>query len=77
MLPNPEWHYPQIERFAGYRRALLDLCGPGVILADLTTLWIDMMVRKTPYDVTGNGINHPNDFGHRLYAQTILSLVAE
>jgi lysophospholipase L1-like esterase len=77
MLPNPEWHYPQIERFAGYRRALLDLCGPGVILADLTTLWMDMMVRKTPYDVTGNGINHPNDFGHRLYAQTILSLVAE
>jgi len=77
MLPNPEWQYPQIERFAGYRRALLDLCGRGVILADMTTLWPNMMVRKTPYDLTGNGINHPNDFGHRLYAQTILSLLAE
>jgi hypothetical protein len=23
-------------------------------------------------DLTGNGLNHPNDFGHRLYAQAIL-----
>jgi len=29
-------------------------------------------VRKTHHDLTGNGINHPNDFGHRLYAQVIL-----
>ena len=77
MLPNPAWHYPQMERFDGYRRALADLCGPGVILADLTTLWADVMARKSPYDLTGNGINHPNDFGHRLYGHTILSLLAE
>jgi lysophospholipase L1-like esterase len=77
MLPNPAWHYPQMERFDGYRRALADLCGGGVILADLTTLWTDLMTRKTTYDLTGNGINHPNDFGHRLYGQTILSLLAE
>jgi acyl-CoA thioesterase I len=77
MLPNPAWHYPQIERFAGYQRALAGLCGPSVILADVTALWMDLMVRKTPYDLTGNGINHPNDFGHRLYAQTILSLLCE
>ena len=77
MLPNPEWHYPQMERFAGYRRALADLCGPGIILADVTTLWTDVMARKSFYDLTGNGINHPNDFGHRLYSQTILSLFAE
>jgi acyl-CoA thioesterase-1 len=77
MLPNPEWHYPQMERFAGYRRVLADLCGPGVILADVTTLWTDVMARKSFYDLTGNGINHPNDFGHRLYSQTILSLLAE
>jgi hypothetical protein len=23
----------------------------------------------------GNGINHPNDFGHRVYAQVILALL--
>jgi acyl-CoA thioesterase-1 len=77
MLPNPAWHYPQMERFAGYRHVLADLCGAGIILADLTSLWADVMARKSPYDLTGNGINHPNDFGHRLYAQTILSLLCE
>jgi acyl-CoA thioesterase-1 len=46
-------------------------------VADVTTLWTDVMVCDTPYDLTGNGINHPNDFGHRLYSQTILSLLAE
>jgi acyl-CoA thioesterase-1 len=77
MLPNPDWHYPQMERFPAYRDALANLCGPGVILADMTTLWLELMRRKSPYDLTGNGINHPNDWGHRLYAQTILSLLTE
>jgi acyl-CoA thioesterase-1 len=77
MLPHPDWHYPQTARFAGYRQALDNLCRPGVILADMTRLWTDVLERKSPYDLTGNGINHPNDFGHRLYAQTILSLLAE
>lgn len=77
MLPNPAWHYPRLDRFDGYRRALAGLCGTGVILADLTTLWTDLLARKTPYDLTGNGVNHPNDFGHRLYAQTIVSLLIE
>ncbi len=77
MLPNPEWHYPQMERFDGYSRTLDQLCGPGVILADVTRLWNDVTVRKSVYDLTGNGINHPNDFGHRLYAQVILSRLVE
>jgi hypothetical protein len=28
-------------------------------------------------DVTGNGVNHPNDYGHRLYAQAILALLVD
>lgn len=76
MLPNPEWHYPRMESFAGYRAALARLCETGVALADVTRLWHDLMRRKSPYDLTGNGINHPNDFGHRLYADVILSLLA-
>ena len=64
-----------MERFDAYRRALIDLCGRGIVLADVTRLWMDVTARKSPYDLTGNGINHPNDFGHRLYAQAILSLL--
>jgi len=33
-----------------------------------------MLEHKHDFDLTGNGLNHPNDFGHRLYAQTLLSL---
>ena len=75
MLPNPDWHYPVMERFAAYRDALADLCADGVVLADMTTLWKDLLVRKSVHDLTGNGINHPNDFGHRVYAQAVLALL--
>jgi acyl-CoA thioesterase I len=77
MLPNPRWDYPVMARFGAYRDALSQLCGPGAALADLTSLWSDLLVRKTHHDLTGNGINHPNDFGHRLYAQAILGLLVE
>jgi hypothetical protein len=77
MLPHPEWDYPVPGRIQEYRDALTLLCGDGVALADLTTLWARLLGRKSVYDLSGNGINHPNDFGHRLYAQTILALLAD
>lgn len=27
--------------------------------------------------MTGNGVNHPCDYGHRLYAQAILALLVD
>lgn len=77
MLPHPDWHYTPVERCVAYRDALSALCGTGAVLADLTSLWRDLLTRKRVYDLTGNGVNHPNDFGHRLYAQVILSLLAD
>lgn len=74
MLPNPEWHIPS-DQFPAYRDALAALCGPGVVLADMTAVWTELLKRKTFWDVTGNGVNHPNDFGHRLYAQILLGLL--
>ena len=35
-----------------------------------------IVARKDPYDLSGNGLNHPNDFGHRLYAQTIVAAIS-
>ena len=75
MLPIAEPDDHALVRFPAYRDALLALCDDGVVLADLTTLWTDLLGRKRGYDLTGNGLNHPNDFGHRLYAQVILSLL--
>jgi lysophospholipase L1-like esterase len=75
MLGNPEWVHTPTEMFALYRDALRSLCGPGVVLADLTEMWTDLLRRKAYHDLTGNGVNHPNDFGHRIYAQVILELL--
>jgi acyl-CoA thioesterase I len=77
MLPNPQADPRVMPRFPAYRDALAQLSGRGVVLADLTTLWTQLLARKAYCDVTGNGLNHPNDFGHRLYAQVILALLVE
>ena len=73
MLGNGEWVHTPREMFAKYRDELRKLCGPGVALADLTAVWELMLENKHDLDLTGNGLNHPNDFGHRLYAQAILA----
>jgi acyl-CoA thioesterase I len=77
MLPHREWDYMIEGRIPEYRDALAGLCGDGVVLADVTSLWSALLARKSAYDLSGNGINHPNDFGHRMYAQTILGLLVE
>lgn len=41
--------------------------------ADVTELHSHILKVKRYRDMTANNINHPNDFGHRLYAQTILT----
>lgn len=35
----------------------------GIAPGDVTSIW------------SGNGVSHPNDFGHRVYAQVILGLL--
>jgi lysophospholipase L1-like esterase len=77
MTPNPEWSATQLEKFPLFRDELAKLCGPGVALADLTGVWTELLKRKGYHDLTGNGVNHPNDFGHRLYAQVILGLLTD
>ncbi len=72
MLGNADWIHTPIEMFPKYRDELKRLTGPGIALADLTEVWTVLLERKDFLDLTGNGLNHPNDFGHRLYAQAIL-----
>lgn len=76
-LGNPDWTAIPADQFPKYRDALADLCSDErhVALADVTQLWTDLLRRKRYADLTGNGLNHPNDFGHRLYAQTLMQLL--
>lgn len=75
MLPTPECDWVVHARFTQYRDVLARMTGDGVALADITRLWTDLLARKHPHDLSGNGWNHPNDFGHRIYAQTILAVM--
>ena len=77
MTGNPDWMATPPELFPIYRDILASFQGEGVVLADLTSVWKRMLTRKWHIDLTGNGVNHPNDCGHRIYAQTILGLLVE
>ena len=75
MLGNRDWTRLKHEVFPQYRNGLTELVAPGVALADLTSIWTGFLELKQDWDQTGNGVNHPNDFGHRVYAQVITTLL--
>lgn len=79
MLRNPEWHRPtSMDIFPALRDELVGIAkelGPSAVLADLTAIWTQLLRRKSYHDLSGNGINHPNDFGHRIYAEVVLALL--
>ena len=76
MLGNEEWLVIK-ENFFVFRDDLKKLCGKGIVLADMTEMWDSLLKAKSFLDITGNGVNHPNDFGHRVYAQVLLSLLSQ
>lgn len=75
MLGNRDWIKLKHELFPQYRMALAELNEPGIALADMTSIWTEMLNRKQDWDLTGNGVNHPNDFGHRVYAQVLATML--
>ena len=75
MRGNPEWTATSNEHYDAYREGLLGLDGDGVAVADVTSVWSELLAHKPFTSITGNGVNHPNDFGHRMYAQVILGLL--
>ena len=75
MTANPDWPESKAALCQQYRDALFRLAGPGVAVADEFSIWQGMLKTKKFLDLTANGINHPNDFGHRVYAQVVLQLL--
>jgi acyl-CoA thioesterase I len=77
MLGNRDWTALNHDVFPKNRDELASLCKPGIALADMTSVWHEFLIRKSDHDLTGNGVNHPNDFGHRVYAQVLSALLVE
>jgi lysophospholipase L1-like esterase len=73
MTANEQWIAARPALYPLYSQVLGNLQRCGVVLADVLSLWQAMVNLKCYWDLTGNGLNHPNDFGHLLYAQTLWS----
>lgn len=77
-LPNPLvktapfhfWAYQD-----EYTDALQTLCGPGAVLADVQGVQKTLMQRKRYIDMTGNLLNHPNDYLARIQAQVVAAVL--
>ena len=46
---------------------------PAIAFVDVGGHWERCFGSKKFLGLTGNGVNHPNDFGHRFYAGTVLA----
>lgn len=82
LLPNREAGVTKKQSFWGeqlnYLPELRRLCTEEkAALADMTTLHQDLLKKKRFIDMTGNNVNHPNDFLIRWYAQFILTMLKD
>jgi len=77
MLPWPEWSAPNPKLFETYPAALSKLAAKeGAAFVNMTAVWAELLKRKDFHDM-GDPLNHPNDFGHKVYAQMILGVLVE
>lgn len=70
MLNNPDWQSPG--NLSAFGKILQNLSGPGVAFCDMMAVHSALLERKRYEDMTGNHVNHPNDFLIRAYAQIIV-----
>jgi len=73
MLANPAAIQFQIQ--AAYRKPLFDLSKKGIAIADMTYWHQWLLTHKAYQDMTGNNINHPNDYLARWYAHVLTALL--
>lgn len=70
-LPNPNWHFTS-GRMPEYGRVTQKVAqAKGCAFADVLVHWKAVVDRKKPEDLLSNNVNHPNDYGHRIYAEVL------
>lgn len=78
MFPNPEIAGLLVNQ-PNYLKVLEELEDEkeNVAVADVSTVYTQMTSRKKFTDLSGNNINHPNDFMHRVYAQVVVKTLVK
>lgn len=74
---NSDWVMSNNELLNQYRTVENSIAAgvSNVFVADLETISNQILARKTYYDVTGNGVAHPNDFMYVVFAQILLRTI--
>jgi len=72
-LANPETFFAGNQ--ADYKEVLQQLTASGTVLMDMTSIHQTLLNNKRFQDMTGNNVNHPNDFLVRAYAQALASIM--
>ena len=78
MTGNPQWKPTVPGPDAVYAEAMRKYVAENnchFALGDVQKVWRMFLERKSFYDLSGNGVNHPNDYGHRIYATVILDML--
>lgn len=72
--PNPDWAFGshRMEVYAAATRRAAEQA--GCAYADVNAVWLKVLARKDCNSVLGNNINHPSDWGHWLYLETLKSV---
>lgn len=75
MCANPLW-LKKFKIHDEYAKIDKTLKLDNVAIADVRSAHKALLSKKKYIDMTGNNVNHPNQFLIRVYAQTILNLLA-
>lgn len=73
-MPNPEGAGRTVNH-GDYEAAMLKMEQAGVAVTQMTSLHKYLLTEKRYCDMTGNNVNHPNDWLVRCYAQSILRTI--
>lgn len=75
-LPNGQWHFAS-KNAAEYADCLRRLANQyEVALADVQKLWVaELATGKSTASLLMNNVNHPNEYGHSLYARALAELL--
>jgi len=75
MVNSPKW--TPYGNLAAYRDVMKSISGSGVGFVDMMAMHLALLEHKRYEDMTGNNVNHPNDFLIRVYAQSVCALLAD
>lgn len=77
MLPNPDAEKFDLNQNE-FHDMMLEYCQEeGVAVVDMTAVHEGLLQRKRYADMTGNNVNHPNDYMARVYAQTLFATLQQ